>query len=155
MNASNVYSYFLRNQRLNVDVGINYNQTIFNNDLERNNISNASLFANSLDRKMLDSYLRLTYTLKINKFTLTAGAKASNTLFAFNHLEEKYPARFVFFPKVNLKYEWNSSHEMSLNYSAYNDYENIKKFTNNYLIQRFNSINAGGLLAPNYNKRMF
>lgn len=152
VDLSNVYSYFLGNHRFNADVGLNYNRTIFENDLERKDISNASLFANLINQKMLDSYLGLTYILKVKKFTLTARGKLVNTLFVFNHLEENYPTRFVFLPKLNLKYEWNSSHKVELDYSAYNRYENIKSFAQNYLIQGFNSVYLGGLLSPNYNK---
>lgn len=136
--AFNYYHIFNNSTHISVGAGINVArqelQSVLNNE-------KGSLVGQDQQLDITHRFARFQYKKKWNRFTFRPGL-TFNSYTVNDGNESPIQSQYVF-PKLNVNYEFGSSHELEINYQQSLEYNEIGAYATDYRLERYNTLLLG------------
>lgn len=155
--------YWLATNNSNFYVSLGYNgiftnlkstNHLFGNESWQNLAS--SEFGNHLIYKLNNPFAGIEYKFRYEKFTSRFGVYAHR--YQLENINSNSSVNFTkntIEPEVELKYEFNSTENISFNYNLRNDFLDAENYANQWQVQSFNTLHKGNALLKNIGYQSF
>lgn len=136
--AFNYYHILNKTTHLNLAFGVNLSQQTL-----RSNLNDEQADVVDLDQELTinNRYVRFRYRKKWDKLTVSPGISFNS--YTLKGVSESPVQSQYFFPQVNARYEFGSSHSLQLNYNQSLEYNGVAAYTEGFILNRYNTLTFG------------
>lgn len=136
--AFNYYHLLNKTTHINAAVGINLSEQTLRSNL---NDEQGEVVDLDQDLDITNRYVRLRYRKKWKKLTLSPGISFNS--YTVKGVSESPVQSEYFFPQLNARYEFGSSHDVELNYNQSLEYNGVGSYAEGFILNRYNTLSFG------------